>query len=66
MGYFEGVGRVSEGVLRLSGGCLDGVWGCLRPPEYCQGVLMSTKVKKSSSSVILFSHGLFSQWPLKG
>ena len=46
MGYLEGVGRVSEGVLRLSGGCLDGVWGCLRPPEYCQGVLVSTKVKK--------------------
>ena len=46
MGYLEGVGRVSEGVLRLSGGCLDVVGGCLRPPEYCQGVLMSTKMKK--------------------
>ena len=41
MGYLEGVGRVSEGVLRLSGECLHGVWGCLRPPEYCQGGLMS-------------------------
>ena len=62
MGYLEGVGRVSEGVLRLSGGCLDGVWGCLRPPEYCQGGINANQSEKSSSSVILFSHGLFSQW----
>ena len=46
MGYFEGAGRVSEGVLRLSGGCLDGVWGCLRPMNIARGVLMPTKVKK--------------------
>ena len=62
MGYLEGVGRVSEGVLRLSGGCLDGVGGCLRPPEYCQGGIDVNQSEKNSSSVISFSHSLFSQW----
>ena len=55
-----------RGCLRVSRGCLDGVWGVSEASWILPGGISVNPSDKSSSSVIFFSHGLFSQWPLTG
>ena len=52
--------------LRVSGWCLDGVWGCLDGPTVILDAANRVLMPKQVISVTVLSYAIFFQWPRRG